>query len=129
MALVKKDKKDVICPQGKTFQLSVYAKDPVTNKITDLTGYEARVEVRSVLPTPDNEPSDEDVLVRLTSGDGDITFTPESGKVVITIDADITATFPVGTYYWELELERTSDGFVPYIMAPSKFKVLNEVTL
>lgn len=129
MALEKKDKKPVICAQGKTFNDVARFSDRFGNVI-DLTGYTASLQVRDSLPDPD-DPS-EGLRVALSSevssDDGSLEFDLNSGLIRITISATKTATFPVGSLVWELELTGPG-GFVPYFMAPSKFKVEAEANV
>lgn len=128
MAFVKLPKQKIICYQGKTLRFSVVLTDSDQN-LQDLTGFTARIEVRTALPTlGQNTPDDGDVLSLLTTENGGINIQPELGRVDIFIADEETETFPVGSYFWELELESPS-GDVPPIMAPSSFQVLQENTL
>ena len=138
MATKKREKKKVFCPQGKTFGEVIRFKSN-TGNIIDLTGYTATMEIRTQAPDP--RPIDptndeleayetaleEQLLITLTDSDM-ITIDGELGKVTIMIPDEVTATFPVGLYVWELELASPS-GVKPYFMAPSPFQVLGEVTL
>lgn len=125
MSETPKPKKDLICPQGKTFRRTIVGRG-AGGSIWNLTNYSARIEVRNLLPTDPNS----EVLVRLTTENGgiEIDTVEDESRLVIKIEAEVTATFPVGNYIWELEVE-SPDGEVPYLMSPSKFKVLAENTL
>lgn len=125
MAEKPKPKIPLLCPQGKTFQRVIIGQSS-DGEIWDLTNWKARIEIRSSLPQDPNS----EVLILLTTENGGImieTINNES-RVIIRMDARTTASFPVGSYIWELELEDAS-GFVPYLMAPSKFKVVAENTV
>lgn len=127
MALSKLPKLKLYCRQGKTFRHPFYFADEY-GTITDLTGYTARMEIRTEFPDTDSTASDSDVLIRLdTSGNG-ITIDGEKGEVVLEIDAATTATFPEASYVYEPELIAPSGDVVDFI-APSSFVVLPEVTL
>ena len=125
MATSKAPKYDRLCKQGKTYTDGFAYTDSYGNPV-DYSDYTARIEIRSAIPTSASTVGDDDVLITLTTENDGITI--DGHKVLIDIDAETTATFPVGTYYWELELI-ASDGYIPYIMEPSKFKVTQEVTL
>ena len=128
MALSKKPKLPRICPQGKTYSDSLGFKDKNGNYVSYL-GYTARIEIRSEAPTlGTSEPNDSGVLIALTTENGYITV--GENFVTITIPAAVTATFPTGNYLWELELfSPDATPFVPYLMQPSKFTVVQESTL
>ena len=124
MAISKKPKFPRICPQGKTYRDIMRFYDEYRNPVS-FADYVARIEVRSALPDGDSVAGDDDVLITLTTDDG---ITIEEHEVSIIIPASVTETFPVGVYYWELELVGPN-GEIPYIMEPSTFKVRQEVTL
>ena len=127
MALAKKSKQKLICPQGKTFRAVMRFNDNNGN-IIDLTGYTARIEIRDTLPTETSVTNDDNVIFVLTTQNGGISIDPLLGKVSLFISKENTASFAVASYFWELELI-SSNGETPYIMAPSAFSVLGEVTL
>ena len=128
MAKSKRSKISVICPQGKTFLYNIYWRDPFGKAIL-LDGYSARSEIRTVFPTLGiSEAGDDDVIYSMTTDNGRIEIDEDAGKISINIPAEDTANFPVGVYFWELELI-DPEGYVPYIMDVSKFKVVTEVTL
>lgn len=125
MAEKPRPRHDLLCPQGKTFRRTIAGRMP-NGDIWDLTGWKARIEIRTVLPFN----SDSVVLKRLTTEtDGlEIRTINNESFIDISIEATETAAFPIGSHFWELEIEN-DDGFVPYIMAPSRFKVVAENTL
>ena len=124
MAITKKPKFPRICPQGKTYRDMMRFYDVYKNPVS-YAGYTARIEIRSALPDGDSTAGDDDVLITLTTDDY---ITVDEHEVSIVIPASVTETFPVGVYYWELELI-SSGGEIPYLMEPSTFKVSQEVTL
>jgi hypothetical protein len=128
MALKKKPKLPRLCPQGKTYTDSLGFKDKNGNYVSYL-GYTARIEIRKETPVlGESTPGDADVLITLTTENGYITV--GETFVTISIPASVTATFPVDTYVWELELfSPDATPFVPYLMQPSNFKVIQESTL
>ena len=126
MASRKAPKIKQFCPQGKSFSLKMSFVDSFGN-IIDLTGFTARLEVRTKLPDENSTPGDDDVL-HSVSTDDDIVIDGALGQVVVSISESVTAGFPVGAYFWELELVGSS-GEVPYFMQPSSFIVLAENTL
>ena len=124
MALAKKPKYTVFCPQGKSFSVTVRLKDKFL-KVTQLTDCTATCQIREALPDPENLV---DAVLTLTTADGDIEIDEDSGTVTVNIDAVRTAALPVASYIWELEVN-FPDGHVPYFMAPSPFKVIAEANL
>lgn len=125
MAEKPRKKYDVLCPQGKTFRRVIAGRMP-NGDLWDLTGWKARVEIRTVLPfNPQSE-----VIKRLTTENGGLEITTVDGesRIRMLIGAVETAEFPIGKHVWELEIEN-DDGFVPYLMSPSPFKVVAENTL
>lgn len=125
MAITKRPKYPRICKQGKTYK-DIFGYKGSNEEYLDLSDYTARIEIRSQAPSSTSTAGDEDVLITLTTENGMITI--DGGIVTMEIDAETTATFPVGPYLWELELVR-SDGYIPYLMEPSSFKVTQEITL
>lgn len=128
MAIEKLPKLKLFCRQGKTFRHPFYFADEFGN-ITDLSGYTARMEVRTQFPNEDSTAEDDDVLIRIdTDSNGGITIDGAKGELVLEIDAATTATFPEGSYFYEPELVAPSGDVIDFF-APSSFVVLPEVTL
>jgi hypothetical protein len=127
MALSKKPKYPVFCPQGKTFTATGRFTDKY-NEVSKLEGCTATCEIRAELPDPEEETQAEPVVSLSTESGGGIVIDEDSGTVTVTIEADVTATLEVGTYIWELEIT-FPNGYVPYFMAPSPFKVIAEANL
>lgn len=127
MATVKAPKFKRYCQQGKTYKDGFAFADKYGNPV-DYSDYNARMEIRTALPTEDSTPGDSEVIATLTTDDGQITI--EANRVIIVIDSEVTATFPTGSYFWELELYSSDDPpHVPTIMSPSSFVVTPEATL
>jgi hypothetical protein len=127
MAITKKPKYPRLCKQGKTYTDGFLYNDEFGNPV-DYSDYIARIEIRSSFPDEDSETNDDDVLITLTTENGGITI--DGNRVLIRIESNVTSTFPIGTYYWELELVSSDDPpYIPYLMEPSTFKVTGEVTL
>jgi hypothetical protein len=127
MATAKAPKFKRFCQQGKTYRDGFEFNDKYENPI-DYSEYSARIEIRTAIPTETSTPGDSDVLVTLSTETGEIVI--NNNRVSITIDSEVTATFPVNTYFWELELFSADDPpYIPTIMQPSSFVVTPEVTL
>lgn len=116
---------DLLCPQGKTFRRVIAGRMP-NGDLWDLTGWTARVEIRTILPYNPGSV----VIERLTTENGGLEIQTDNGesKIILLISAERAAEFPIGNHIWELEIEN-NNGFVPYLMAPSRFKVVPENTL
>lgn len=125
MALTKKPKLKLYCRQGKTFRHSFYFQDEYGN-YADLSGYTARMEIRTAFPDSDSTSGDDDVLVTLTTSNGGLTI--ETKKLSVYISDTDTAEFPEGSYFYEPELIAPSGDVIDFI-APSGFVVLPEVTI
>lgn len=127
MAKVKAPKFKRYCQQGKTYKDGFALSDKYNNPV-DYSDYNARIEIRTALPTESSTPGDSDVLATLSTETGEITIT--GNRILIVIDSDVTATFPTGPYFWELELFNSDDPpHIPTIMSPSSFVVTAEATL
>lgn len=103
------------CPQGTTFQKTLTYK--IDNSAIDLSGYDARLQVREFHYS-------DDPVVSLSSGNG-ITLGGSAGTIDVLIDADTTAGFDAGNYVYDLEL--VVSGTVTRIIE-GKFIVTPEVT-
>ena len=108
-------KLNLTCPQGSTFSKSLTYKlddDPV-----DLTGYDARLQVREFFYSPDP-------VLSLTNTSG-ITLGASAGTISVLIDAATTASLIPGDYVYDLEL--VAGGTVTRLIE-GKFVVTPEVT-
>lgn len=104
-----------ICPQGSTFSRTLTYK--IDNSPVDLTGYDARLQVREY------HYSDEFIL-NLTDTSG-LSLGGSAGTITIDLDADTTTNLVAGDYVYDLELV-VSDTVTRLI--EGKFTVTPEVT-
>jgi hypothetical protein len=91
--------------QGATFKLYILWKAKETDVPIDLTGFEARMQVRR------NYASAEPWMT-LTSVDGEIVLGGVDGTVEVTGSAAKTALVPNRDGVYDIELYRPIDGFV-----------------
>jgi hypothetical protein len=87
---------DITIEQGATFQMSLTWKDS-TGSPVNLTGYSARMQVRSSYES-------EDTLVSLTSTGGDIVLGGALGTIAVTIAATVTGPLVCEEAVYDLEL-------------------------
>jgi len=85
--------------QGATFNRSIVVKDGDGN-LFDFSGYSARMQIRSEVDATD-------VMVELTTENGRIALGGAAGTIVLTIDADVTATMRYDGVY-DLEIVNPS---------------------
>lgn len=85
----------------------------------DLTGYTARMQLRTAIDSPD-------VVIELTTENGRITLGGVNGTIDLLIDADDTSPLDAGTYRYDLEL--ISPTAVVVRLVEGKFKLRPEVT-
>ena len=117
--------------QNKTIAGSGSTSFTVTNSATgtyisggiatvpmNLTGYTARLQVRSL-------PSDPDAVLTLTTENGGITITPLTGFVAVTASATQTGAIDEGTYVYDIELV---NGSIVTRLAQGQVVVSPEVT-
>lgn len=84
----------------------------------NLTGYTAKLQVRSL-------PSDPDAVLTLTTENGGITITPLTGFVAVTATATQTGAIDEGTYVYDIELV---NGSIVTRLAQGQVIVSPEVT-
>jgi hypothetical protein len=84
----------------------------------NLTGYTARLQVRSL-------PSDPDAVLTLTTENGGITITALTGFVAVTATATQTTAIDEGTYVYDIELV---NGSIVTRLAQGQVVVSPEVT-
>lgn len=87
---------DLILEQGATFALAMVWTDPDGVPI-DLTGYTARMHVRTV-------PNASTFVVELTTENGRIALGAAAGTIDLSIDAVDTEALPGGEFVYDLEL-------------------------
>lgn len=108
-------KANLLCPQGSTFTRTLTYK--IDNSPVDLTGYEARLQVREYHYS-------DDYVINLTDVSG-ITLGGSAGTIDILIDANTTQELVSGEYVYDLEL--VAGGTVTRLIE-GKFTVTPEVT-
>jgi hypothetical protein len=110
---------NITCNQGATFSRTLTWTD-VARKAINITGYTARMHVRSLV-------SSVDTLIDLTTENGRITISnPTAGQVTLTISAVDTATLTPDKYVYDLEL--VSPTGVVNRLVEGNFVVKAEVT-
>lgn len=82
--------------QGATFQRVLTWKDEAGD-VTDLTGYTARMHIRTNLDA-------DDAFITLTTENGGITLGGEEGTITLLISATDTAAITYATGVYDLEL-------------------------
>ena len=108
-------KLNLSCPQGSTFSKSLTYK--IDDTPVDLTGYQARLQVREFFYSSNP-------VLSLTDGAG-ISLGASAGTIGILIDASTTASLISGDYVYDLEL--VAGGTVTRLIE-GKFVVTPEVT-
>ena len=88
---------------GATFSASFTCKDSA-GAVVNLTGYTARAQLRPSVS------SDE-----LTLNLAPTIPSPATGIINITVTDEVTATIDAGTYYWDVVLDKASDGSVTHL--------------
>lgn len=97
--------------QGATWRhtLALKAGAGAQAPALDLTGYTARMQVRTELAA-------QDVLLELTGANGRITITPLDGRIDITVSATDTAALEFERAMYDLEIE-SAGGEVTRVLA------------
>lgn len=94
-------KYDITIGQGATFRLPLVLKND-DDTVVDLTGYSARMQIRSIH-------SAFTTLVSLASHGGGITITAETGAIEVLIAAEETAGMPPIKGVYDFELIQPND--------------------
>lgn len=102
--------------QGSTFTETMNVK--VNGSPMNLTGYTARMMVRT-------RPSDETVILSLTTENGKITITGAAGQLTLLVSAAEMDGIAARTYRYDLELDNGSQ-VIPLL--EGQFKVEPQVT-
>lgn len=89
-------KHDMVLDQGSTFTRQITWKDS-TDSPVDLTGYTARMQIRSTVRGANT-------VLSLTTENGRIALGGAAGTIDLTIAATTTATLEPTTYAYDLEL-------------------------
>lgn len=87
---------DIEIEQGATWSRTITVEDPAGTPI-DLTGYSARMQVRSSYDA-------ETPLLSISSADGGVEITPLTGTLELSATAAQTAAMPAGIHVYDLEL-------------------------
>lgn len=87
---------DIEIEQGATWSRTITVEDPDGTPI-DLTGYSARMQVRSSYDA-------QTALLSLSSPSGGISIDPLTGTLALTATAAQTAAMPAGIHVYDLEL-------------------------
>ena len=111
---------NIVCDQGATFGLSMTYKD-ANGTVINLTGYTARMQVRSKASAPTT------ILSLSSISAAGITLGGAAGTIVINISASGTAALEPGDYVYDLELVNTSSTAVTRLVQ-GRFRVSAEVT-
>jgi hypothetical protein len=117
---------NITCQQGATFTRFITMKYPDPNSppsdptylLYDLTGYEARMQVRRTVDSSS-------ALVSLSTDDGSIVLGGEDGTIEITIAAEDTALLTSSGVY---DLEIISDAGVVSRVLQGEWRLSPEVT-
>jgi len=108
-------KLNLLCPQGSTFSRTLTYK--LDDSPVDLTGYDARLQVREYHYS-------DDFVVNLSNLSG-ITLGGSAGTITVFIAASATQELVPGSYVYDLEL--VAGGTVTRLVE-GKFTVTPEVT-
>jgi hypothetical protein len=111
---------DTAIRQGGKFQLNVAAKN-LDNSVKDLTGYDARMQVRETIDSTV-------VLLEATTGNGRITINGPGGIVMVLVGADITSALTFNTAKYDLEAYKIGDPSDVIPLAEGNISLHPEVT-
>lgn len=109
---------DMLCEQGATFVRQFKWTDENEVPI-DLTGYSARMQVRTAVKASE-------VVVELTTANGQIVLYPAEGKIELSMTATVTAALPDKRCVYDLEVVAPS-GTVTRLLQGA-FVISPEVT-
>ena len=106
-----------ILDQGATWDTQMTWKVGTTP--VDLTGYTARMQARSTVDSTTT-------IFSWTSGGGQLVLGGAAGTITLAIADSVSATYPAGTYVYDLELE--SGGGETTRLLQGTFTIVAEVT-
>jgi len=106
--------------QGANWYLTVTYKNPNGTAI-NITGYTAALQLRSL-------PSDATAVLTLTTQNGGITITGNTGTVAIQATATQTRDIDEGNYFYDLEIYSNSNPSVTTRLIQGQIVVSAEVT-
>jgi hypothetical protein len=104
--------------QGSTFKKVLQVVD-LNGEVQSLVGCDARMKIKTAVTALTT-------LCDMTTGNSKIVLNPSTGEITLNIAATETATFPAGTYVYDLEFIRP-DSSVEKIRKGT-FQVTAEVT-
>lgn len=92
-------KLNLVIEQGATFthQLQLRNGPDIYSPIKDLTGYTARIQLRSDINSPD-------VILELTTANGRIEINPLEGKILLKLNAAETAVLEFSKAVYDMEV-------------------------
>jgi len=120
-------KLDITIEQGATFRRTLFVKQGTGENApaADLTGFSARMQIRTEIESPN-------VLIELTTQNGRMTITPRDNqnnliaRIDLFIDADDTAALNFESGYHDIELVSAADEVTRLVQG--KARLSNEVT-
>lgn len=112
-------KLDLLIEQGSTFKLSLAVKSGVPPTPVNLTGYSARMQVRS-------DPKSESAILSLSSDTTGILIDPIAGTINIEVPATVTSGIIQTSGVYDLEIESASGEVTRLVKG--KVKIDPEVT-
>jgi hypothetical protein len=108
-----------ICDQGATFSsVMTYYSDEAQTTPVNLTGFTARMTVR-------RKYEDQNSIISLTTENARIALGGALGTITLTISATDSASLPIGSWYYDLELV---NGSAVTRLIGGSFEVIGEVT-
>lgn len=110
---------NIVADQGATYKCTVVYSN-AAKKPYDVTGYTARMHVRSAVAS-------EDIIISLTSENGRIIVGTTDGRFDLYISAADTTLLPADKYVYDLEVIAPVTGIVERLMM-GNFVVRGEVT-
>lgn len=97
--------KNLLIEQGATFRLVLRIRNAATQAAVNLTGYSARMHVRSTVASSST-------LIEATTANGKIVITPSTGVITVTLSATETAALTFASAVYDLETEDSSSPAV-----------------
>lgn len=111
---------DTFIDQGSMFELNILAQNS-DKSIMDLTGYDARMQVRETVDSAV-------VLMTASTGDGRITINAPGGIVMIRVGADVTSALTFNTAKYDVEVYKAADLTVVKRLVQGNISLHPEVT-
>lgn len=107
--------------QGSRVALVFTCYDDAGDPMWDLTGYDARAQVRRTDDAPD-------VLLELTVDNGRIVLGDDAGTVTLEVDATVTAALEPGPAVWDLELVPAETEAEAFALLAGPVEIVRQVT-